>query len=184
MSDAAARTTKHEFQPGRYMKTNGIASAATGLLLLLSITAARSAAPSQGIEACTVLTVGEVSKALEQSSKPGKRMVESSPDGCIWSADPVASDTSRQVALNMHTPRAFMAAKSPAITTIKIEPVSGVGDEAFYQIYPAPRDPFIWVRKGKNAISIKVMGTTANQFSVEQDKSKLLTLAKSAVGRL
>lgn len=167
------------------MKTNAIASATTGLLLLLSITAARFAALSQkGIEACTLLTVGDVSKALEQSSKPGKRMVESSPDGCLWSADPAASDTSRQVALNMHTPRAFMAAKSPAITTIKIEPVSGVGDEAFYQIYPAPRDPFIWVRKGNNAISIKVMGTKANQFSVEQDKSKLLALAKSAVGKL
>jgi hypothetical protein len=166
------------------MKTNGIASAVTGLLLLLSIAAARFAAQSQGIEACTLLTVGEVSKALEQSSKPGKRMVEASPDGCIWSADPAASDTSRQVALNLHTPRAFMIAKSPAITTIKIEVVSGVGDEAFYQIYPAPRDPFIWVRKGKNAISIKIMGTKANQFSVEQDKSKLLTLAKSAVAKL
>jgi hypothetical protein len=166
-------------------KTNGIASAATGLLLLLPITPARPAAPAQQqIEACTLLTVGDVSKALEQSSQPGKRMVESSPDGCIWSADPAASDTSRKVALNTHTPRAFMAAKSPAITTIKVEPVSGVGDEAFYQIYPASRDPFIWVRKGNNAISIRIMGTKASQFSLEQNKSKLLALAKSALSKL
>ena len=64
------------------------------------------------------------------------------------------------------------------------EPVGGVGDEAFYQIYPAPHDPFIWVRKGNNAFSIIIMGTKANQFSPAQDKSKLLTLAKAAVGKL
>jgi hypothetical protein len=167
------------------MKTNRIASAATALVLLLSQSAARAPAQApKAIDACSLLTVADVSKALEQASKPGKRMVESSPDGCIWSADPAASDSSRKVALNTHTPRAFGFARSPAITTIKVEPVSGVGDEAFYQIYPAPQSPFIWVRKGSNAISIRIMGTRANQFPLEQNKSKLLALAKSAVGRL
>jgi hypothetical protein len=166
------------------MKTNRIAPATTGLLLLLSMTAARTAPAQTPIEACALLTVGDVSKALEQSSKPGKRMVESSPDGCIWSADPAASDSSRKVALNTHTPRAFMIMKSSTNPTIKREPVSGVGDEAVYQIYPAPGDPLIWVRKGNEVISIRVMGTKANQFSLEQDKSKLLALAKSAVAKL
>jgi hypothetical protein len=165
------------------MKTNGIASATAGLLLLLSIAAARFTAPAQ-LEACTLLTVADASKALEQSSKPGKRMVEGSPDGCIWSADPAASDTSRKVALNTHTPRAFAAAKSPAIKTIKVEPVSGVGDEAFYQFYPNGYGTFIWVRKGNTAISIKILTTKTNQFSDEQTKSKLLTLAKAAVAKL
>ncbi len=165
------------------MKTKRLASATTGLLLLLSITAARSTTlVQQGIDACTLLTVGDASKALEQSSQPGKRLSASSPDGCIWSADRAASD--RKIWLNTHTPRAFTIAKSSTNPVIRIEPVSGVGDEAFYQVYPAPGDPFIWVRKGTNAISIRVMGTKASQFSLEQDKSKLLTLAKSAVGKL
>jgi len=167
------------------MKTNGVVSAATGLILLFSPSAPRAAAQApKVIEACSLLTVAEASKALDQASKPGKRMMESSPEGCIWSADPAASDSSRKIALNTHTPRAFGFARSPAITTIKVEPVGGVGDEAFYQIYPAPQSPFIWVRKGSNAISIRIMGTKANQFSLEQNKSKLLALAKSAVGRL
>lgn len=167
------------------MKTNRIASAATSLLLLLSLTAARSGArTSSAIDACSLLTVADASKALEQTSQPGKRMMPSSPDGCIWSADPAASDSSRKIALNTHTARAFGFGKSPAITTIKVEPVSGVGDEAYFQIYPAPQSPFIWVRKGSNAISIRIMGTKTNQFSLAQNKDKLLTLAKAAVGRL
>lgn len=165
------------------MKTNRIAMATTGLLLLVSMTAAHTALAQKPIEACTLLSVGDVSKALEQSSQPGKRMVEASPDGCIWSADPAASDSSRKVALNTHTPRAFAIAKSSTNPAIKREPVSGLGDEAFYQIYPAPGEPFIWVLKGNTAISIRVMGTKANRFSLEQDKSKLLALAKSAVGK-
>jgi hypothetical protein len=170
-------------QPGREMKTNRIATATTSLVLLLSMTAARPVPAQKPIEACTLLSLGDVSKALEQSSKAGRRMVESSPDGCIWSADPAASDTSRKVALNTHTPRAFMIMKSSTNPAIKREPVSGLGDEAYYQIYPAPGEPFIWVLKGNTAISIRVMGTKANRFSFEQDESKLLALAKAAVGK-
>ncbi|HEY6828981.1 MAG TPA: hypothetical protein VI259_19105 [Gemmatimonadaceae bacterium] len=99
--------------------------------------------------------MSDASKALEQSSQPGKRMVESSPTGCIWSPDP----------------------------KIKIERVAGLGDEAFYQIYPKD-SPFIWVRKGTNAISIRIMGTKANRFSLEQEKAKELTLAKAAIAKL
>jgi hypothetical protein len=165
------------------MSKNHIA-AATPLLLLLSTSAARFSAPVQKeIDACTLLTVGDASKALEQSSQPGKRMVASSPAGCMWSADPAMSDSARKVGVNTHSQRAFDIAKKPAITTIKIEPVSGVGDEAFYQIYPKD-SPFIWVRKGSNAISIRILGTKANRFPLEQEKAKELALAKAVVGKL
>ena len=165
------------------MNTNRIA--ATTLLLFLSTSAARFNAPVQKeVDACTLLTVGDASKALEQSSQPGKRLVESSPTGCMWSADPKMSDSARKIAVNTHSQRAFEFAKKPAITTIKIEPVSGVGDEAFYQIYPKGASPFIWVRKGSNAISVRMLGTSTNRFSVEQEKAKELALAKAAVAKL
>jgi len=138
---------------------------------------------AQEIDACSLLAVSDASKALEQSSQPGKRMVESSPTGCIWSADPKMSDSSRRIGVNTHSARAFGFAKNPAIQTIKIEPVAGLGDEAFYQIYPKD-SPFIWVRKGTNAISIRIMGTKANRFSLEQEKAKELTLAKAAIAKL
>jgi hypothetical protein len=62
--------------------------------------------------------------------------------------------------------------------------VSGVGDEAFYQIYPKGQSPFIWVRKGSKAFSIRILGTKTNSFSIEQDKAKELALAKVAVAKL
>ena len=150
-------------------------------LALLSI----SAIPArQQVDACALITTADASKALEQSSLPGKPMVAADPTGCLFSADPKMSDTARKVAVNTHSARAFEFAKKPAITTIKIEPVSGVGDEAFYQIYPNGQSPFIWVRKGTKTFSIRMLGTKTNSFSLEQDKAKELVLAKAALTKL
>ena len=168
------------------MTRTRLASAAGSALLVFFGFAPHNAtgfSVGQEVDACSLLSVADASKALEQSSQRGKRMVESSPSGCIWSADPKMSDSSRRVAVNTHTPRAFTFAKTPAIKTITVEPVAGLGDEAFYQIYPKD-SPFIWVKKGNNAISIRLMGTKANRFSLEQEKAKELTLAKAAIAKL
>ena len=135
-------------------------------------------------EACALLTNADAAKALEVASVSNKRIVDGDPTGCVWSNDPAAGDTSRRVLLVTHTPRAFGFAKHPAITTIKIEPVSGIGDEAFYQVYPSG-GPFIWVRKGNVAISIRIL-TRANPraFTDDQDKAKEVVLAKAAVAKL
>jgi len=169
------------------MNGTRFASIACGALVLLSGSALHArthASARQQIDECNLLTTAEASKALEQSSQPGKHMTEGTPPGCIWSADPKMSDSSRRIGVNAHSQRAFTIAKSPAIATIKVEPVSGVGDEAFYQIYPNNASPFIWVRKGSNAISIRIMGTKTNRFGLEQEKAKELALAKAAVAKL
>jgi hypothetical protein len=167
------------------MTKNRIASAAVVLLLVLSTSASRFVAANQNtVEAGTLLTTADASKALEQSSQPGRRFMDSDPTFCMWSADPKMSDSARKIAVNTHTQRAFEFAKKPAITTIVIEPVSGVGDEAFYQIYPKGQSPFIWVRKGSKVFSIRMLGTKTNSFSIEQDKAKELALAKVAVTKL
>src|SRR5262249_33732728 len=106
------------------------------------------------------------------------------PTGCIWSNDPKASDTSRKVALNTHTVRAFGFAKTPR-ETIKIEPVSGIGDEAIYQLYPNDQSPFIWVRKGDNTSSIRILTRLKPKpFTIEQEKAKEAVLAKAALAKL
>lgn len=169
-----------------------ISIAISGLVLLSTSAtgswAARShvSSPVRGApEACALLTSADASKALEVSSVSSKRLVEADPKGCVWSNDPAVSDTSRRVALVTHTPTAFMFAKKPAITTIKIEAVAGLGDEAFYQIYPGDNPPFIWVRKGNTAISIRIItGAKPKPFTPEQEKTKLASLAKAAVGKL
>jgi len=120
---------------------------------------------------------------LEVLSRPGKQLINST--GCVWSNDPAASDSSRRVALVTHSPAAFQAAKHPAITTIKIEPVSGIGNEALYQIYPHDQSPFIWVRKGNIAFSIRIMTRLKPKpFTTDQEKAKEAVLAKAAVAKL
>jgi hypothetical protein len=133
--------------------------------------------------ACSLLTVADVATALGAPSQPGKD-AGMGPTGCIWSNDPAASDTSRRVALNTHSVRAFGFAKMTK-ATIKIEPVTGVGDEAFYQIYPNDQSPFIWVRKGDVTFSIRILsGLKPKPFTLEQEKSKELVLAKAALSQL
>jgi hypothetical protein len=84
-----------------------------------------------------------------------------------------------------HSVTAFQVAKHPAITTIKIEPVAGIGEDAFYQLFPGDSPPFIWVRKGNAAISIRILtGVKPRPFTLEQEKSKVTTLAKAAVAKL
>jgi len=135
-------------------------------------------------EACALLTKADAAKALEVSSASSKRIVDADPKGCVWSNDPAASDTSRRVLLVTHTPRAFDIAKRPAIATIKVEPVAGIGDEAFYQLYPSG-SPFVWARKGNVAISIRILTKVKPRpFADDQEKAKLVVLAKAAVAKL
>jgi len=171
----------------------GTVSIAICGLLLVSMSAKRLVATDSHVpsaarsdpEACTLLTTADASKALEVSSVPGKRLVESTPTGCVWSNDPTAGDTSRKVTLVTHSLISFHAAEHPAITTIKIEPVAGIGDEAFYQLYPGDNPPFIWVRKGNSSISVRVItGTKPPPFTHEQEKTKITALAKAAAARL
>ena len=162
-------------------------------LLLVSISAKRfvpgdshdpSAAHSDP-DACSLLTTADASNALEVSSVPGKRLMESTPTACVWSNDPAAGDTSRKVSLVTHSLIAFKAAQNPAITTIKIESVAGIGDEAFYQIYPGDNPPFIWVRKGNNSISVRIITRKKpSPFTHEQEKAKITVLAKAAAANL
>jgi hypothetical protein len=162
-------------------------------LLVVSMSATRFAVAARvpssvhgDPEACTLLTPADVSTAIEASSKAGKRITESSPKECIWSSDPAASDTSRRVALAIVSTRAFGFASRPAISTIKVEPIAGIGDEAFYQVYPNNASPFIWVRKGNTALSIRILTRLKPQkpFTLEQEKAKEAVLAKAAVAKL
>ena len=150
-----------------------------------SVALSSLAPPMQGAAppACTLLSPADVTKALEKPSQPGKQFMDET--GCIWSDDPAASDSSRRVAVNTHSLRSFNFASHPAITTIKIESVSGIGDEAFYQIYPNNQSPFIWVRKGNNTFSIRILtGAKPRPFTIDQEKSKEAVLAKAAVSKL
>jgi hypothetical protein len=154
-------------------------------LFLVSISAMRSRIEP---EACSLLSPADASAALEVKALPGKRITDSDPKGCIW-WEPGASDSSRRVALVLVSVTAFRIAGRSTFATI--QPVAGIGDEAFYQSYPnssktlPPSSPFLWVRKGNSAFSLRILTRLKPKpFTIEQEKAKEAVLAKVAVAKL
>jgi hypothetical protein len=179
-----------EFQPVNTMSINRVVSITACGVVLPSLAATPFVVPSSSsvapaeTEACSLLSTADASKALEATSVPGKRQMEQSATGCVWSNDPAARDSSRRLVLNTHSVTAFGMAKRGTVATIKIEPVSGIGDEAFYLLFPSG-SPFIWVRKGNNAISLRILTWDKPRvFTNDQDKAKLAVLAKAAIAKL
>jgi hypothetical protein len=131
-------------------------------------------------DACSLLTAAEVSKALEEKSLPGKRVIPQSPKMCSWSDDA----DQRSVVVSYSGVAGFAFAKSPK-RNITIEPAPGIGDDAFYLISNSKTSPFLHVRKGNSAFSIRVLnGLKLKPFTQDQEKTKEADLAKAAVARL
>ena len=133
-------------------------------------------------DACTLLTQPEVSKALEITSLPGKRIIPSSPKLCMWSDDANNAAANRRATLQLVTISAFQLGKSNSrITT---ESASGIGDEAYYETFRAD-SPILAVRKGSTAFHVRILnGLKLKPFTLDQEKSKEADLAKAAVAKL
>ncbi|HET7374100.1 MAG TPA: hypothetical protein VFJ20_11960, partial [Gemmatimonadaceae bacterium] len=70
------------------------------------------------------------------------------------------------------------------ITTIKVERIAGICDNAFYQVFPAD-SPMLCVLKGKTAFSLRIITRLKPApFTTEQEKSKEAVLAKAVVAKL
>ena len=135
-------------------------------------------------DACSLLTVGEVSAALEVSAQPGKRLIEASPAACIWSTDPDNTLRGRRVTLSIIPVAGFEFGKSGANPKITIVPVNGIGDEAYYEVFKSD-SPFLVVRKGGTAFTLRILnGLKLKSFSLDQEKAKEADLGRSAAARL
>ena len=134
-------------------------------------------------DACSLLTVSEVNSALEIQSLPGKPAFAGIPKACIWSDDADASISNRRVTLSINSSTtAFEIMKSsPRLT---IEPASGIGDDAFYEIPKGSEAPLLQVRKGGSFFTLRILnGLKSKPFTHDEVKAKEATLAKAAVGR-
>ena len=137
------------------------------------------------VDACSLLTPAEASKALEVSSLPGKRLVASSPKVCGWTDGPAMEPNYRRVVVTITSLTAFQAGKSRNNPGMTIEPVAGIGDEAYYEILKSSESPFLVVRKGNAAFTVRVLnGFKLKAFTREQEKAKEAELAKAAAARL
>lgn len=131
-----------------------------------------------------LLTPGEVSKALELTAQPGKRLFEASPAACIWSTDPESSLGDRRVTLSIISVAGFNFTKSRASAVITIVPVGGVGDDAFYEVFKSD-SPFLVVRKDGTAFTLRILdGLKLKPMGLETIKQKERDLATAAASRL
>ena len=134
-------------------------------------------------DACSLLTAGEVSAALEIKSLPGKPAFAGSTKACIWSDAPDASISNRRVTLSITaSTTAFALMKSsPRLT---IETVSGIGDDSFYEILKSRETPILQVRKGGSVFTLRILnGLNSKPLTLDAVKAKEATLAKAAAGR-
>src|SRR5689334_17717298 len=133
-------------------------------------------------DACALLTEADVSAALEVKSLPGTHPVQSSTKMCSWS-DAGSDINHRRVVLSITSTAGFNFVKSRTGKII-IEPVSGIGDDAFYQMTKSSESPFLFVKKGNSAFSVRILnGLKLKAFTREEEKSKEAALAKAAVAR-
>lgn len=140
--------------------------------------AGRAARTGAAPDACALLTQAQVSAALEVPTLPGKHLGTTSTAVCIWSSDADAS-AGRRVTLSIIPMATFDRGKdSPIIHT---EPAQGVGDEAYFEVFKAD-SPFLVVRKGNAAFTVRIVnGLKLKAFTLEQERSKEVTLAQAVV---
>ena len=139
---------------------------------------ARTAYAAPPTDACSLLTPAQVSAVLG-SPVSGGPFTQNSKTICAWPA-PGGAVPPKRVMVNITHVSVFAGAKMGlAGENEAITPLSGVGDEAFYDGDKAGRGTALFVRKGDFAFSVKVFG-----FPPDQIKEKEKTLAQDALAKL
>jgi hypothetical protein len=102
----------------------------------------------------------------------------------MWSDVPNHNVDHRRITLSILSVAGFQVGKSGANKRITIEPVSGIGDEAYYELFTS-ESPFLVVRKGSVAFDVRILnGLKAKPFTLDEEKAKEADLAKAAASRL
>ena len=143
--------------------------AALGHALAVGTVQGPDAAPT--VDPCSLLTTAQVSSAIGGAAQPGKPI---NTTGCSWSStSPKAMVTiSFQ---NLGTYEHLKAASQPMVVKT---PISGVGDDAFYQ--SAGTWTTLTVQKGATYFIVRVYGVADQAKQKEIEK----TLATEAAAKL
>ena len=131
-------------------------------------------------DACTLLTDAQVSTALGIPVDPGKPIA--SPATCQWfGKGKYATLNVNQTIAGQTAVQRFDAGKTSKLPGITVEPVNGVGDDAYYVSYSKTTRAGLGlvVKKGNSAFEVRVYG-----FDVDKAKPVAKTLAQSVAGKL
>jgi hypothetical protein len=133
-------------------------------------------------DACTLLTLQQVSAALEVTSQAGKHISPTITTSCIWSDDTAASVDHRRATLSIMRPQGFDMPRSSG--AMKTAPAQGIGDDAYYLLFGSA-SPQLMVRKGGVQFSVRILnGFKFKPFTFDEEKAKEATLAQAALKAL
>jgi len=145
--------------------------------LLLSCATQSSAADPI---ACTVLTPAQVSAALGVSYDKGEPIAR--PGTCQWIGKPKFATLTIAVTRQGKSPvEQFNEGRKGGLAgAVTVEPVSGVGDDAYYVYFSGTTRAGLGlvVKKGNSEFEIRVYG-----FELDKAKPVAKTLAQEAAGK-
>jgi hypothetical protein len=131
-------------------------------------------------DACALITQTQVGAALEVPVGAGTPIGR--PSTCQWAGKGrMATLTIMQPLGGKSALDRFNAGKNSTIPGITTEPISGVGDEAFYIYFSNTTKAGLGlvVRKGSSAFEIRVYG-----FEIDKAKSVAKTLCQTVAGKI
>ena len=149
------------------------------VVLMSSILLSHTVRSFAADEACTLLTQTQVSAALDVQVDAGTPIGR--PSACQWAGKGrFATLTIMQPLAGKSPIERFNAGKTSTMPGITVEPVSGVGDEAFYVYFSGTtRALGLVVRKGSSAFEIRVYG-----FDLDKAKLVAKTLCQTVAGKI
>ena len=131
-------------------------------------------------EACTLLTQAQLSAALEIPVNPGEPIGR--PSACQWAGKGrFATLTIMQPLGGKSGIDRFNAGKTSTMPGITTEPVSGVGDEAYYIYFSNTTRAGLGlvVKKGSSAFEVRVYG-----FDIDKAKLVAKSLCQTVAGKI
>jgi len=130
-------------------------------------------------DACTLLTIAQVSAAAGFTVSAGTHVTPTFLKTCTWSGP--SGGGAQTVTLNLQAASFFDGAKRQAammpMAGGSTKP-AGVGEDSFFAVQGS--QAMLWVKKGANAFKIAVY----KQISADQKEAIELALAKTVVSKL
>ena len=158
------------------MRSIASASVLTGFILILQASRLSAATPTV---ACELLTQARVSAALGVPVDAGKPIAR--PGTCQWFGKGRFATLTITLPKGDKTPvDSFNAGKTSKMAGVTAEPVSGVGDDAYYVYFSGTTRAGVGivVKKGASSFEIRVYG-----FPLDEGKTVGKSLAQDVAGK-
>ena len=149
-----------------------------GTVLVLCSGPALLAAAPLPMDACTLLTLDQISTTLDAKLVAGEHIAPNNTQLCGWSEPGGATIANKRVTLSITNPQRFEIGKTP-IKGIDKTPVSGIGDDAFYTT-ASGLGTTLSVKKGNFCFNLSVKGN----LPLDKVKAMEKTLAEDALAKL